>query len=143
MLKESVDDETRTRPATHFGRATTATAPVLEFESGDALEFTFIVGDESEPRGFGVISNPERALKVLTRDAEHKRVYVPGGEGVIYVFQMNDPDHYRLFAKSPTALGGRTAGYFGRQSKSMHRFFLAVPASGGQSPELRIFTVQE
>jgi hypothetical protein len=28
-------------------------------KSGDALEFTLVVGDESEPRGFGVSSNPE------------------------------------------------------------------------------------
>jgi hypothetical protein len=79
----------------------------------------------------------------LYYDAEHKRVYVPGGEGLIYVFQMNDPDHYRLLIKTPTALGGRTAGYFGRQGKGMHRFFLAVPSRGGQSAELRIYTVQE
>jgi len=38
-------------------------------------------------------------------DAEHKRVYMPGGEGFIYVFQMKDPDHYQLLAKIPTALG--------------------------------------
>jgi WD40 repeat protein len=79
----------------------------------------------------------------LYYDAEQKRVYVPGGEGVIAVFQMSDPDHYRLLAKIPTSLGGRTAGYFGRQGKGMHRFFLAVPARGGQSAELRIFTVQD
>ena len=76
-------------------------------------------------------------------DAEHKRVYVPGGEGLIYVFQRNDPDHYRLLAKVSTALGGRTAGYFGRQGKGINRFFLAVPARGGQSAELRIYTVQD
>jgi hypothetical protein len=76
-------------------------------------------------------------------DAEHKRVYVPGGEGLIYVFQMTDPDHYRLLTKLPTALGGRTAGYFGRQGKGFHRFFLAVPARGGQSAEVRIYTVQD
>jgi DNA-binding beta-propeller fold protein YncE len=79
----------------------------------------------------------------LYYDAEHKRVYVPGGEGLVYVFQMNDPDHYRLIAKIPTALGGRTAGYFGRQGKGFHRFFLAVPASGGQSAEVRIYTIQD
>jgi hypothetical protein len=76
-------------------------------------------------------------------DAEHKRVYVPGGEGLIYVFQMNDPDHYRLLTKVSTALGGRTAGYFGRQGKGINRFFLAVPASGRQSAEVRIYTVQD
>src|ERR1700726_17875 len=79
----------------------------------------------------------------LYYDAEHRRVYVPGGEGVIDIFQMSDPDHYRLLAKIPTALGARTAGYFGRLGKGMNRFFLAVPARGGQSAELRIFTVQE
>jgi len=76
-------------------------------------------------------------------DAEHKRVYVPGGEGFIYVFQMKDPDHYRLLTKIPTALGGRTAGYFGRQKKDTHRFFLAVPYRGGQAAEMRIYTIQE
>jgi DNA-binding beta-propeller fold protein YncE len=79
----------------------------------------------------------------LYYDAEHKRIYVPGGEGFIYVFQMNDPDHYRLLTKVQTALGGRTAGYFGRQKKGMHRLYLAVPARGGQSAEMRIYTIQE
>src|SRR5580692_2254090 len=79
----------------------------------------------------------------LYYDAEHKRIYVPGGEGVIYVFQMNDPDHYRLLTKIPTTLGARTAGYFGRQKKGTHRFFLAVPARGAQSAEVRIYTIQE
>ncbi len=79
----------------------------------------------------------------LYYDTEHERIYVPGGEGVIYVFQMHDPDHYRLLAKIPTVLGARTAGYFGRQKKGTHRFFLAVPARGGQSAEMRIYTIQE
>jgi hypothetical protein len=79
----------------------------------------------------------------LYYDSEHKRVYVPGGEGLIYVFKMNDPDHYRLLSKIPTALGGRTAGYFGRTGKGMHRFFLAVPSRGEQKAELRICTIQE
>ena len=79
----------------------------------------------------------------LYYDAEHRRIYVPGGEGLICVFQMIDPDHYRLISKIPTALGGRTAGYFGRQGKGFHRFFLAVPYRGGQSAEMRIYTIQE
>jgi hypothetical protein len=85
-----------------------------------------------------VLKTPMTCITTLSTN-----VYVPGGEGVIYVFPMTDPDHYRLLSKVPTALGGRTAGYFGRQSKSLHRFSLAVPASAGQSAELRIYTVQE
>jgi DNA-binding beta-propeller fold protein YncE len=79
----------------------------------------------------------------LYYDAEHKRVYMPGGQGFIYIFQMNDPDHYQLLTKIPTALGGRTAGYFGRQGKGMHRFFLAIPARAGQPAEMRIYTIQD
>ena len=45
-------------------------------------------------------------------DAAFKRIYMPGGEGFISVFQMNDPDHYSLIAKIPTAIGARTAGAF-------------------------------
>src|SRR5260370_4118644 len=46
--------------------------------------------------------------------AEHKRIYMPGDEGFIYVFQQSDPDHYSLLSNVPTVLGGRTAGYFCR-----------------------------
>src|SRR5438105_3687786 len=53
----------------------------------------------------------------LYYSAEHKRIYMPGGEGFIYVFQQNDPDHYSLVANVPTVLGGRPAGYFVRLGK--------------------------
>ena len=76
-------------------------------------------------------------------DGELKRVYMPGGEGFIFVFQMIDPDHYKLLAKVPTALGARTAGYYGRQGKGFDRFYLAVPARGAEPAEVRIYTVQE
>lgn len=79
----------------------------------------------------------------LYYSAEHKRIYMPGGEGFIYVFQQNDPDHYSLLGKIPTALGARTAGYFGRQGKGFDRFYLAIPASSGASAEVRIYTVQD
>jgi hypothetical protein len=78
----------------------------------------------------------------LYYDPDRKRVYMPGGEGFIDVFQMIDPDHYRLLAKIPTAIGAKTAGYYGKQAKGFDRFYLAVPARGGQSAEMRIYTVQ-
>jgi hypothetical protein len=76
-------------------------------------------------------------------DADHKRIYMPGGEGLIDVFQMTDPDHYQRIARIPTALGAKTAGYYGKAGKGFDRFYLAVPARGGQSAEVRIYTVQE
>lgn len=79
----------------------------------------------------------------LYYSAEHKRIYMPGGEGFIYVFQQNDPDHYSLLGKVPSVLGARTAGYFGRQGKGFDRFYLAIPAGSAASAEVRIYTVQD
>jgi YVTN family beta-propeller protein len=76
-------------------------------------------------------------------DGEFKRVYMPGREGFIFVFQMVDPDHYKLLAKVATALGAGTAGYYGRQGKGFDRFYLAVPARGAELAEVRIYTVQQ
>jgi DNA-binding beta-propeller fold protein YncE len=79
----------------------------------------------------------------LFYSADHKRIYVPGREGAIWVYQQSDPDHYSLIAKIPTVLGAGTAGYFGKQMKGSDRFFLAVPASNTASAEVRVYTVRD
>jgi hypothetical protein len=79
----------------------------------------------------------------LYYDSGRKRIYVPGGEGFISVFQQEDADHYRLFAKVPATLGARTAGYFGKGRKGFDRFFLAVPARADHGAEIWIYTVQD
>src|SRR5579864_5009135 len=79
----------------------------------------------------------------LYYSAEHKRVYVPGREGAIWVYQQNDPDHYTLISKIPTVLGAGTAGYFGRQGKGFDRFYLAIPAGANTNAEVRVYTVQD
>lgn len=79
----------------------------------------------------------------LYYSAERKRIYVPGREGAIWVYQQNDPDHYSLLAKVPTVVGAGTAGYFGRQGKGFDRFFLAVSATAGSTAEVRIYTLED
>ena len=79
----------------------------------------------------------------LYYDAARKRIYVAGGEGFISVFQQKDADHYQLLAKVPSALGARTAGYFGKGRKAADRFFLAVPARAGRGAEVWIYKVQD
>ncbi len=76
-------------------------------------------------------------------DTARKRIYVPGGEGYISVFQQKDADQYELLAKVPTAVGGRTAGYYGKGKKGLDYFYLAVPARAAQGAELLIYTVQD
>ncbi len=79
----------------------------------------------------------------LYYDSARKRIYISGGEGYISVFQQDDPDHYKLLAKVRSALGARTAGYFGKGRKGFDRFYLAVPARANHRAEVWIYTVQD
>jgi DNA-binding beta-propeller fold protein YncE len=76
-------------------------------------------------------------------DSARKRLYIPGGEGAISVFQQQDPDHYKLLARIPTALGARTAGYFGKGRKGFDRLYLAIPARADHGAEIWIYTLQD
>jgi DNA-binding beta-propeller fold protein YncE len=76
-------------------------------------------------------------------DASRKRIYMAGGEGFIYAFQQQGDDKYELLSRIPTALGARTAGYFGKGKKNFDRFFLAVPARADHGAEVWIYTVQD
>ena len=50
---------------------------------------------------------PLRADDVMF-DASAHRLYVPGGEGYIGVYDTSDPDHLKLTAKIPSAPGAKT-----------------------------------
>jgi WD40 repeat protein len=76
-------------------------------------------------------------------DSGRRRIYIPGGEGYISVFQQTDPDHYHFLAKVPSTLGARTAGYFGKGHKGFDRFFLGVPARADRGAEIWLYTVQD
>ncbi|HEY4046829.1 MAG TPA: hypothetical protein VGM27_08185 [Acidobacteriaceae bacterium] len=55
-------------------------------------------------------------------DATAHRLYVPGGEGYMGIYNTSDPDHLRLVEKVITAPGAKT----GLLLPGMHRLFLAV-----------------
>ena len=76
-------------------------------------------------------------------DTERKRIYVAGGEGHIDVFQQKDADHYELLAQIPSAVGARTAGYFGKGRKGFEVFYVAVPARAEVGAEVLLYTVQD
>lgn len=77
-------------------------------------------------------------------DATRRRVYVAGGGGYVSVFKQGDPDHYALLAKVSTALGARTAGYFGKVGKKgFDRLYVAVPARAKRGAEVWIYTLQD
>jgi DNA-binding beta-propeller fold protein YncE len=100
---------------------------VLDANSGHVIA-TFPCGQDSDDMYY---------------DPSRKRVYVVAGEGNISVFQQSDPDHYSLLAKVPSAVGARTAGYFGKGPKGFERFYVAVPARADRGAEVLVYTVQD
>lgn len=77
-------------------------------------------------------------------DPDRKRIYVPGGEGFIYVFQQIDADHYQPIDKIPTAVGARVSFYSTETVGKHNDLYLAVPSHGNQAAEMWVYeTVDE
>lgn len=74
----------------------------------------------------GTQQAPLRADEVQY-DAKSHRLYVPGGEGYMGIYDTGDPDHLKLVEKVTTAPGAKT----GLLLPGLHRLFLAV--SPGES----------
>jgi hypothetical protein len=115
----------------------------------DEPDHRLFIGTMSPARLLVLDTNSGHTISVLPSvkwtddlwyDAARKRIYMSGAEGFIYVFQMNDPDHYQLLSKVPTAVGAATSGYFGGGSrKGIDTLYLAVPARGSDSAEIRLY----
>jgi len=69
---------------------------------------------------------PLRSDEVQYDEATH-RLYVPGGEGYMGIYDTSDPNHLKVIEKVTTAPGAKTGLFI----PSMHRLFLAV--SPGES----------
>jgi len=72
-------------------------------------------------------------------DASRKRIYVIGGEGMISVFQQNDPDHYELLANVPTAIGIRTGYFYAKRD----RLYVGVPAKGNEPAQIWTYEAED
>jgi hypothetical protein len=79
---------------------------------------------------------PLRADEVQYDEMTH-RLYVPGGEGYMGIYDTSDPDHLKIVEKVTTAPGAKTALLL----PEMHRLFLAV--SPGESKAMaRVLTYE-
>jgi DNA-binding beta-propeller fold protein YncE len=72
-------------------------------------------------------------------DASRKRIYVIGGDGIISVFQQNDPDHYELISNVPSGIGIRTGYFFAKRD----RFYVGVPAKGSEPAQIWTFEAED
>ncbi|HVU93691.1 MAG TPA: YncE family protein [Puia sp.] len=68
-------------------------------------------------------------------DEHRRRLYISCGEGFLDVISQNDPDHYQLLEKIPTAKGAGTSLY----SPELDELFLAVPQANGRQAAIRIY----
>jgi hypothetical protein len=75
-------------------------------------------------------------------DATRKRIYVPSGEGFIFVYQQVDADHYARIAKIPSAIGARTSAYFGQVGKH-NSLYVAVPARADRGAEMWVYETRD
>jgi DNA-binding beta-propeller fold protein YncE len=75
-------------------------------------------------------------------DATRKRIYVPSGEGFIFVYQQIDADHYERISKIPSAIGARTSVYTGQVGKH-NSLYLAVPGRSNKGAELWIYETRD
>jgi len=78
----------------------------------------------------------------MAYDSTRKRIYVPSGEGFIFVYQQIDPDRYERIVKIPSAIGARTSAYFGQVGKH-NSLYLAVPARANRGAELWIYETRD
>lgn len=75
-------------------------------------------------------------------DATRKRIYVPSGEGFVFVYQQIDADHYARIAKIPSAIGARTSAYFGQVGKH-NSLYVAVPARANRGAEMWVYETRD
>jgi DNA-binding beta-propeller fold protein YncE len=78
----------------------------------------------------------------IAYDATRKRIYVPSGEGFIFVYQQIDADRYERIAKIPSAIGARTSGYYGQVGKH-NSLYVAVPGRSNRGAELWIYETRD
>lgn len=73
----------------------------------------------------------------LFYDPVRRYIYNSCGEGLIYVYQQVDLDHYRIIAKIRSSPGARTSLFVAEHN----RFYVAVPAQGEGNAEVRVYEI--
>ena len=72
-------------------------------------------------------------------DASRKRIYVIGAEGLVSVFQQNDPGHYELVANVPSSVGLRTGFFYAKRD----RLYVGVPAKGSEPAQIWTYEAED
>lgn len=75
----------------------------------------------------------------LAFDSASKRLYAPcGADGLIYVYQQQNPDHYTLLGKVASGPGGKN----GLLAKSLDRYFVILPPQQSSAGEIEAYAMR-
>ncbi|HVT30775.1 MAG TPA: WD40 repeat domain-containing protein, partial [Lacipirellulaceae bacterium] len=110
-----------TRHQLYVGCRSPAIVLVYDTESGKCVAAFPTVGDTDD----------------LFYDRPTRRLYVCGGNGFVFVYQLEDTNHFTCIARIPTASGARTALFVPRTA----RLFVAVPHRGSQAAIVKEYEV--
>ena len=72
----------------------------------------------------------------MTFDAASKRIYL-ACDGFSVIYSQEDPDHYKEVGRIPTGFRAKTAILVSQ----LHRYYVAAPAHGPKSAEVRVYEV--
>ena len=97
---------------------------------------TLVVMDTEKGSAITHLPAPGRSDDVAF-DAKRRRIYVPGGEGYIGVYQQNGPDKYEMIAKVPSAEGAKTCLFV----PELDRLYVAV-SPGETKSEAKVLTYE-
>lgn len=96
-----------------------------------------VVFDTSTGKSVMTLAAPERSDDVVFDAARH-RIYVPGGEGYIGIYQQKTPDQYEPLSKVASAAGAKTALLV----PELKRLYVAVsPGEGKVGAKVLTFAV--
>ena len=114
--------------------------------------------DETDRRLFVVTRLPARLLVLDTENGQivqklsavgdcddvffdhaRKRIYATGGDGAIFVFEQQAPDHYKEVTRIPTVKGARTSLF----SPELGRLFVAARRQGSTPAMIQVFEMPQ
>jgi DNA-binding beta-propeller fold protein YncE len=95
---------------------------------------TLAVLDSDTGRITNTISVPADADDMDFDKSKH-RLFIPGGDGFLGVYDVSDPDHVKQVGRVATRKGARTGMLVPRE----HRYVLAAPAVADDAAQIMVF----
>ncbi len=71
-------------------------------------------------------------------DPSSRRIYIPGGDGYLALYDVSDPDHIKLVTRVATQPGAKT----GLLIPDQHRYVLAAPSTTRDPAKVMIFATR-